>query len=134
LGASGKLCNELQIHHTSEVAVRRATPAELAALVPGDGRPTAKAWVGALDGRIVGFGGLAFRQGRWIAFCELSEEARPYKRAIVRAGRAVIDEVRRAGHRFVYAQVDGSEPMARRWLESLGFQPDSKTRLYRWQA
>jgi len=117
-----------------EVVVRRATPTELAALVPGDDRPTVKAWVGAVDGRIVGFGGLAFKQGRWIAFCELSEDARRHKRAIVRAGRNVIAEARRDGHRFVYAEADGNEPTARRWLESLGFQPDNRTGLYRWQA
>lgn len=128
------MCHELQIHHTSGVVVRQATPAELAALAPGDDRPTVTAWVGEVDGRIVGFGGLAFKQGRWIAFCELSEDARRHKRAIVRAGRNVIDEARRAGHRFVYAEADGNEPMARRWLESLGFQPDNKTGLYRWQA
>lgn len=93
-----------------------------------------KAWIGTVDGEIVGFGGLAFKQGRWIAFCELTEDARRHKRAIVRAGRGVIAEARRAGHRFVYAQPDGSQPMARRWLESLGFQPDMKTGLYRWQA
>jgi hypothetical protein len=116
------------------VVVRRATSAELAALAPGDARPTMKAWVGTVDGRIVGFGGLAFKHGRWIAFCDLSEYARPHRRAIVRAGRSVIAEARRAGHRFVYAHADGDEPMARRWLESLGFQPDSKTGLYRWQA
>jgi hypothetical protein len=116
------------------VVVRRATPAEIAALAPSDDRPTVKAWVGELDGRIVGFGGLAFKQGRWIAFCELSEDARHYKRAIVTAGRGVIDEARRVGHRFVYARADDNESMARRWLESLGFQPDKKTGLYRWQA
>jgi len=125
---------------SSEVVVRRATPAEIAALAPGDDRPTMKAWVGVIPGaspgteRIVGFGGLAFRQGRWIAFCELSDEARRHKRAIVRAGRDVMDAARRDGHCFVYAQADADEPMARRWLESLGFQPDNKTGLYRWQA
>lgn len=114
--------------------MRRATAVELAALVPGDDRPTMKAWVGTVDGTIVGLGGLAFRQGRWIAFCDLTDEARRHKRAIVRTGRCVIDEARRAGHRFIYAKADGNEPMAGRWLESLGFQPDRKTGLYRWQA
>lgn len=120
--------------------MRRATPAEIAALAPGADRPTMKAWVGVISGSspgtgsIVGVGGLAFKQGRWIAFCDLTEDARRCKRAIVRAGRGVIDEAHRAGHRFVYAQADGNEPMARRWLESLGFQPDTKTGLYRWQA
>jgi hypothetical protein len=119
---------------SSEGVVRRATPAELEVLAPADGRPTIKAWVGEVDSRIVGFGGLAFKQGRWIAFCELSKEARRHKRAIVRAGRRVMGEARRAGHPFVYAQADRNEPTARRWLESLGFQPDKKTGLYRWQA
>jgi hypothetical protein len=125
---------------SSEVVVRRATPAEVAVLAPGNERPTMKAWVGAIPGsspeseRIVGFGGLAFSRGRWIAFCELSNEARRYKRAIIRAGRNVLDAARRDGHSFVYAQADADEPMARRWLESLGFQPDKKTGLDRWQA
>lgn len=114
--------------------VRRATAAELETLAPGDKRPTMTAWVGEVDGTIVGFGGLAYWRGRWIAFFEVSDAGRRHKRAIVRAGRMVLSEVRRAGYRFVYAAANAHEPMARRWLESLGFQPDSKTGLHRWQA
>lgn len=116
------------------VIVRRAARADIEAFA-GDGeRPTMKAWVGEIDGRIIGLGGLAYRHGRWIAFCELSEEARPHKRAIVRAGRAAIDAARRAGHTYIYAEADQSEKMAKRWLASLGFRADPKTGLFRWQA
>jgi len=116
------------------VTVRRATADELAALAPSNDRPTIKAWVGVVGGQIVGIGGLAFRNGRWIAFCDLTDKARRHKRAIVAAGSAVMHEARWAGHRFVYAQPDPNEPIAGRWLESLGFQLDKKTGLYRWQA
>ena len=119
---------------SGKVIVRQAALEDIEAFV-GDGEwLTMKAWVGEIDGRIVGLGGLAYRHGRWIAFCELSDEARPHKRAIVRAGRAAIDAARRAGHPFIYAEADESEPMATRWLESLGFRADPKTGLFRWQA
>lgn len=119
---------------SSEIIVRRATPTDIEGFAQDGERPTMKAWVGEIDGRIVGFGGLAYRRGRWIAFCELSEAARPHKRAIVRAGRAAIEAARQAGHTYIYAEADESEPMAKRWLESLGFRPDPKTGLFRWQA
>jgi len=117
-----------------EIIVRRASRADLDAFSPGRNRPTVKAWVGEVDGRIVGLGGLALSNGRWIAFCDLADEARPHKRAIVRAGRDVIAEARRAGHTFLYAEADASQPMAKRWLESLGFRPDQKTGMFKWQA
>jgi len=118
----------------SKAIVRRATRADIEAFLPVTDRPTVKAWVVDVDGRIVGMGGLALGQGRWIRFCDLSEEGRHYKRAIVKAGRAVMEEARRAGHRFIYAEADADEPMARRWLTRNGFRPDQTTRIYRWQA
>ena len=118
----------------SDVVLRRATTADIAARPSKSETPTMKAWVGEIDGRIVGFGGFARINSRWMAFCELSDEARKHKRAIVRAGRQVIDEARRGGHTFIYAKADEDEPMAKRWLASLGFQPDTKTGLFRWQA
>jgi len=96
--------------------------------------PTVKAWVIDVDGRVVGMGGLAFSRGRWIAFCDLTDEGRHYKRAIVKAGRAVMQEAGRAGHQFIYAEADPDEPMADRWLRRNGFRPDQSTRIYRWQA
>lgn len=97
-------------------------------------RPTVKAWIGEVDGRIIGMGGLAFVDGRWIAFCDLTDEARPYKVSIVKAGRAVMEEARRAGHKFIYAETDDKEPMAKRWLESLGYQPQQEKGIYRCQV
>ena len=117
----------------SKVTLRPATAADIATFSSGPELPTVKAWIGEIDGRIVGFGGFALVNHRWIAFCELSEEGRCHKRAIVRAGRHVLGEARRAGHRFIYAKADSSEPMATRWLASLGFRPDAKTGLFRWQ-
>jgi hypothetical protein len=88
----------------------------------GNPSPTVKAWVGELDGERVAIWGIARAEGRWIAFCDLREEARPFKKDIVRSGKEVMDEIRRMGLKQVYAIRDESEPMAKKWLKSLGFR------------
>lgn len=118
----------------SKAIIRRATKSDIDIFAGTKDRPTVKAWVIDVDGRAIGMGGLAFAKGRWFAFCDLSDEARRYKVSIVKTGRLVMEEARRAGHQFIYADADAEEPMAKRWLTSNGFRQDSKTRCYRWQA
>lgn len=94
-----------------------------------------KAWVGEVDGKIVGMGGLALSHGRWFAFCDLKDEARKYKMAIVRAGRDIMADARSMGIPFVYAEADVDEPMAMKWMRSLGFEIDERSGfLMKWRA
>ena len=97
--------------------------------------PTLSAWVGKLDGRILGFGGLAKSENRWVACCEVYEEGRQYKYAIARTAKRVIADAKARGIKFVYADMDMKEDGAKRWAESLGFELDPRSGiLYRWRG
>lgn len=98
-------------------------------------KPTVRAWVAELDGRIVGIGGIAREQGRWFAFIDLEDEARPYKVHIARSARRFLDQARRDGIRFIYAEVNHTDPRALLWLFSLGFEFDERSKhFHRWTA
>jgi hypothetical protein len=113
--------------------VRPATAKDLERYFPGVAKPTVKAWVGELDGELLGIGGVALCEGRWFGFCELTEAARPYKLRIARTAKMIMNEARKQGIRYLYASIDENEKGARRWVESLGFAPDQRTlHLYRW--
>lgn len=88
-----------------------------------------------LDGEIVALGGCALVKGRWLGFCDLREEARPFKMHIARAAIRFLDHARKDGIRFIYVTADTQETGAVRWLTSLGFEVDPRTQyLYRWRA
>jgi N-acetylglutamate synthase-like GNAT family acetyltransferase len=115
--------------------VRVATREDIDAFSDLKNKPTIRAYVGEVDGEIVAIGGLAFAKGRWFGFCDLREPARKHKMTIARMGKRIMDEAREMGIRFVYANVDPSEPTAERWLTRLGFEPDPRTLvLYRWRS
>lgn len=96
--------------------------------------PTVKAWCAEIDGTIIGMGGLAFSGGRWFAFINLTEEARPYKMTIMRMAKRTMAEAQHMGIRFVYADADIREPRAVTWLKSLGFELDPRSNhLFRWK-
>lgn len=87
-----------------------------------------------MDGKIVLMGGLGFTQGRWFAFCDITDEARKHKVAVARAAIRIFERARSLGIRFIYAKADPDEPTAVRWLTSLGFRPDPRSaELYRWE-
>lgn len=120
---------------TSRPIIRPATREDIEAFSSVPDKPTMKAFVGELDGKIIGIGGLAFSQGRWFVFCDLTEEARRYKVSIAKTARRVMDEAREMGIQFVYADVDETEPNALRWQKSLGFELDERSGfLMRWRA
>ena len=116
------------------VIVRPATREDIAAFSDMADKPTVKAWVGEIDGKIVGMGGLALIGGRWFAFLDLTDEARSSKITLMRTAKRVMAEARRMGLRYVYAQVSTHEANAAAWLRSLGFELDPRSEvLYRWQ-
>ena len=95
--------------------------------------PSSKAWVGEVDGKIVGVGGLYFHKSRWFGFLDITDEARHHKLTLARTGRMVMDEARKMGIRFVYSEVDTDEPNAMRWHELLGFKLDQRSQhLMKW--
>jgi hypothetical protein len=120
---------------TPSLAIRPATREDIEAFSPMPNKPTIRAMVGELDGRIVGLAGVVLHRGRWLGFCDLTEDARPYKMTIARAAIRFLADARRDGIKFIYADADLSEPTALRWLASLGFHLDPRTQyLYRWRA
>lgn len=86
----------------------------------GQSTPTLRAWIGEVDGKVIGIGGYAW-EGRWVAFLDLKSEGRKYKKLIVRAGREMVRAADIQGIPYLYAQADGEEELADKWLKRLGF-------------
>ena len=116
--------------------IRPATRADIEAFSDMPGKPTIKAIVGDLDGRIIGIGGVALIAGRWIAFCDLTPDARKYKMTLARAAIRFIRDLKEQGVKFIYAEADTkNEPRAVEWIRSLGFELDPRSGInYRWKA
>jgi hypothetical protein len=52
---------------------------------------------------------------------------------IARTAKMIMNEVRKQGVKYVYADIDKDEPGAEKWLKSLGFSLDPRALyLYRW--
>lgn len=119
----------------NSLIVRPATKEDIETFAPDREKPSIRAWVGDLDGEIIALGGVAFTKGRWFAFLDLTERARPYKMTLARAALRFFAEMRKDGIRYIYAEADLDEPTSLRWLTSLGFTLDPRTlHLYRWSA
>ncbi len=115
--------------------IRQATREDIAAFAPDKLAPTIRALCMELDGEIIGIAGIAFLSGRWRAFCDLKDAARPYKYRIARSAVKFFAELRADGIRYIFAERDENEPRSLQWLESLGFKPDVRSgHLHRWDA
>lgn len=115
--------------------VRRATREDIDAFSSMRDKPTVIAWCGELDGKIIALGGLQLSCGRWFAFVDLPDEARPYKMHIMRAAKRMMAEAKANGIRFIYTESQLDEPTSKRWLASLGFTLDRRSQhFYRWSS
>jgi len=86
-----------------------------------DGRgPTVKGVAGFVDGKLVAIAGFRLTGGHVIAFCDLRDEARPWKAAIHRTAVRLIQEAK-GRHRRILAICEENEPTAPKWLTRLGF-------------
>jgi len=119
-----------------EPTIEPATPEDIGKFSMGQGWPTMRAWVGRLEGEPIALFGLARgTDARWYAFFDITDKARPFKKAIVRTGKMLMEEARNMGLRYVYAQADEEEALAVRWLKSLGFEIDPRSQaLMRWKS
>jgi len=97
-----------------------------------DGRgPTVKGIAATLDGKLIAIAGFRLTGGHVIAFCDLRDEARPWKAAIHRTAIRLIRDAK-ARHRRIVALCDENEPTAPRWLSRLGFKPEEGI-VWAWQ-
>ncbi len=119
----------------SDSVVEPATVDDIRKFAGEDEYPTMKAWAGKVDGETVALGGLARdAEGRWIAFFDITDEARPHKKLIVKTGKMIMEQARQMKLRFVYAMPDCNEPLAIKWLGRLGFKKDIRSGvLMRWE-
>jgi hypothetical protein len=115
--------------------IRPATRDDVKAYAPDKLAPTLRGCVMELDGEIVAIAGIARLQSRWRAFVDLKPEARRYKFHIARTAIRFLNEARRAGIKYIYAEIDPCEPSALAWVTSLGFSIDPRSGyFYRWEA
>jgi hypothetical protein len=117
--------------------VRAATREDVDAFAAPENRvrPTMRAYVGEVDGKIVVLGGLAFFEGRWFGFLDVTDEVRPYRIHLMRWAIRVIESARSTGVRFIYVEPDANEPKAKAWLARLGFAQDPRVpRAWRWKV
>lgn len=119
---------------TARPVIRPATREDLDKFYNGKFRFqfTTIAMVGLVRGRVVGVGGVAYVDGKLVAFAEFKPSARRYKVTIVKAAILAIEQAKAAGARFIWARADPREPGAVRWMTSLGFKPTNMPQMYRW--
>jgi hypothetical protein len=119
----------------SKVIVRRATREDIASFSDMENKPSAVAWVGVLDDKIIALTGFALIRGRWFLFLDLTEEARKHKITMMRTAKMIMAEAQKQGIKFIYAERDEDEPKSEAWLRSLGFDLDPRSDYYfRWAA
>lgn len=99
--------------------VRPATAADFLAFV-GELPPyRVKAWLGEVDGRIVGISGVAYPANSVpVLWADLTDEARAYP---VTLHRAALKFLATLNHSRLVASASSDVPAARRWLERFGF-------------
>jgi len=116
-------------------SVEPATPDDISKFSMGQGWPTMRAWVSKEEDEPIALFGLARgADARWYAFFDITDKARAHKKTIVRTGKMLMDEARKMGLQYVYAQADENEPLAVRWMKSLGFKLDPRSQiLMRWK-
>jgi hypothetical protein len=123
-----------------QVVSRPATREDILAFSSVVKWPTAKAWIGEIDGEVVALGGFAIIRGRHIGFLDVTEKGREYlekslmvKAAMIRVMVEGLREAKAAGVRYIYAEADTQFPKARELIERMGFHIDPRSQvLHRW--
>lgn len=82
--------------------------------------PTVKGIAGLVDGKLAAVAGFWLSQGNVIAFCELRDAARPFKKTIHRTAIELMANAKKQ-HKRIIALRDPDEPTAANWLRRLGF-------------
>lgn len=95
--------------------------------------PTVKGIAALLDGKLIAVAGFRMSGGLIVAFCDLRDEARPYKAAIHRTAVSLLNGAK-ARHRRILAVCDNNETTAAKWLTRLGFRPTDEPEVWEWRT
>lgn len=106
----------------SEPTFRPATAADAVAYFGGPPKLSFRGFVAELDGEIIGIGGVYYDNGVPIAFSEMREPMRRYRKARAKACRILTRFFDQLGGK-VYAVACPTEPTAAALLAKLGFVP-----------
>ena len=86
-------------------------------------RPSIKGVAAFLDDKLIAVAGLFFMPGHVVAFCDLKDEARPFKKLIALTGARLIRDAKKR-HKRIIAMINRNEPTAATWLTRLGFRQE----------
>jgi len=105
------------------VILRPATRADFEAMLAEPLPYRVRAIAGAVDGEILGVGGIAFPpDSSAVAFLQSGARARDYPVALHRAARLILAEARRLRIPRLVATTEQGIESAQRWLARLGFE------------
>jgi hypothetical protein len=111
-------------HYTEEERVIRPATEEDCVIFFGGPPPfRLRAWVGLVDGEILGFGGIAFPpRGTPTLYVNLKPEAHRYGVTLTKTAKKFMDMLRRMHVPIVLALIDLEDKRAIRWAEAFGFR------------
>lgn len=85
-----------------------------------------RGYVALLGGEPVGVGGVYRAGGMWVAFSEMKDAMRPFRKARAKAARLLVEFIDALGV-TVHAVVDPVEPTSSGLLKKLGFVPTGES-------
>lgn len=94
-------------------------------------QPTVKGIAAFVDGKLAAVAGFMIVGGRVVAFCDLKEEARPYRKSIHQTALKLMADAKQR-HKRIIAYCDPKEPTAPNWLRRLGFREEDGG-IWAWQ-
>ena len=109
----------------ADVVVRPATADDFIAFTGSLPHCRTRAWVGEIDGRIIGMGGVAYPPDGPVPvmWADYSEEARAHALTL---HKQAVKFLASLDHKRLVCVADKSVPATRRWLERLGFVASGK--------
>lgn len=117
--------------------VTPTTPEDFEALPGEPFEFRVKAITAKVGDKVIGIAGLGFhKNGSVIGWARLTDEIRKRPIQLHKAAKAFLADARVKGIHTIIATADPEQPAAERWLERLGFKPDTflGEKVYIWKC
>lgn len=122
-------------HGNERLILRPGTAADWLSYYGTPPKYSAKTLVADLDGKVIGITGIEYRRKLLYAFGDMGPEMRSYRKALVKAGHWLIEQMSKAGAPVV-AVANPSEPTAPAMFIHMGFVHLGQTadgEVYQWR-